>query len=395
MADRYWVGGSALGNWTTSNTAPWRSTPGASFSGSQSGNTVTFSNLQGTIAVGHYVYVNGYASTTIASNLVFNPDGTSGSFRTAASRTISTKGMCTHSSNTGVSVPGTADSVYLTAGSCYLDGNVTYAIGSVYTITNLNMDGFKGGAIDFGLVSPSYSLFFTGTITFPYNTGANIYSAFFDLRSGATINNNGNTTLNSGDMLNNVNYQVNGITPPANIIAYEVSLKGAVNLSNRTITAVVTYALTGATVTPGTSKLITQNYYSYSVNASTLYDVEGLNIDGTVFLYSDADGLICNSITMPTSGTTYTDLVINNTSTKYLNYQSPDLYNGTFRIISISGTTKTLTKIGGGSVMLQINSAQDITFLPANTFFTVGADYTTGGFNGTNLRPSPNPLNFV
>jgi hypothetical protein len=301
--------------------------------------------------------------------------------------------MCTHSSNTGVSVPVAADSVFFTAGSSYLDGYIYEGDASTKTITNLNMDGFRG-YVNVGIYSGSASLVVTGAITWPYNTGGAL-AVYIDLRSTTTINNNGNTTLNSGDILTGVGYQVNGIIPPANIIAYDIVFKGAVNLSNRTITATITYTDVGTTLTPGTSKLITQNYYPASVNAYTLYDVEGLNTDGTVFFYSDANGLTCNSITMPTNGATYTDLVVDNTSTKYLNYQSPELHSGTFRILSVTGTAKTITKTGGGSVMLQINTAQDVNFSPANTFFTVGADYPATGFLFSNIRPSPNPLNFV
>jgi len=91
------------------------------------------------------------------------------------------------------------------------------------------------------------------------------------------------------------------------------------------------------------------------------------------------------------------ELALNNTTTKYLTFQSPNLDSNYFvyRIRSNDGSPKTLTKSGGGSVMLQINTAQDITFSPANTFFTVGADYPATGFLSSNIRPSPNPLNFV
>jgi hypothetical protein len=299
--------------------------------------------------------------------------------------------MCTHSSNTGSSVPGLEDSVFFTAGSAYLDGLIYDEDATVKTITNLNMDGFRG-FFQVGYYITPFSLVVTGTITWPYNTGAYI-GAYIDLRSGTTINNNGNTAAQLNASLNGLYYQVDGIIPPANIIASNVLFKGAVNLSNRTITALGIYSGAGTTVTPGTSKLICGAYNSDSVNAKTLYDVEGLVPDYIGF-FSAVDGLICNSITIP-ANSTYVELALNNTTTKYLTFQSPNLYIGTFRILSNTGTPKTLTKSDGGSVMLQINAAQDITFLPANTFFTVGADYTTGGFGSTNLRPSPNPLNFV
>ena len=399
MADRYWVGGSVLGEWTPTNTLPWRSTAGASFSGSQSGNIVTFSNLQGTIAVGHYVYVSGYANTTIASNLVFNPNGTSGSFRTAASRTISETGMCTHSSNTGLSVPVAADSVFFTAGSSYLDGYINQSAPSptITTITNLNMNGFRGAATNFGYQYDIFSLVVTGTITWPYNT-EDYLSAYIDLRSTTTINNNGNTTINYGDTLYGVSYQVNGIIPPDNIIGQEVLLRGTVNLSNRIITAGLVSTYPGTTLTPGTSKLITQAYYAESVNALTLYDVEGLKRDGAVYFNTYLSGLgtlvINNSLTIPTTEP-YAEVVIGPISVKNFKMQASDLTN-VINTYVFNGNNSTITKTGGGSVMIQATNVAGGTFLPANTFFTVAYDFSAPGMYGnTNLRPSPSPLNFV
>jgi len=221
MADRYWVGGAKLGEWTASNTAPWRSTPGASFSGSQSGNIVTFSDLKGTIANGHYLYINFENNVQINSNITYTnaPTNTSGYFSVSGvNRNIFETGMCTHSSNTGLSVPVAADSVFFTAGSSYLDGYIYEGDAAVKTITNLNMDGFRA-YINVGYYDTPFSLVVTGAITWPYNTGAYI-GAYIDLRSGTTINNNGNTiTEVQASSLGGLYYQVNGIIPPANILA--------------------------------------------------------------------------------------------------------------------------------------------------------------------------------
>ena len=396
MADRYWVGGAKLGEWTPTNTLPWRSTAGASFSGTQSGFVVTFTDLKGTIANGHYVYVNGQTNTTISSAITYtnSPTNTSGYFSVAASRTLSARGMCTHSSNTGVSVPVAADSVFFTAGSAYLSQEVIQSAPSAHTttITNLNMDGFRGGAFIGTEYTGYYTITVTGTITWPFNTGAYGYAAI-TLNSGTTINNNGNTNIDSGGFLYNVSYLVNGTTPPANILAGSLEFTGAVNLSSRTISAYQVYARSGTTLTPGTSKLICQTYDADSNNAKTLYDVEALLFDSYVSFYAPLSGMTFNSITLPTTGINgYLNLT--NATTKYLNVQAPDVFSNVGYSSQIDNST--ITKSGGGSVMLQVSYVTGSTFLPANTFFTVGADFSEYGvYNNTNIRPSPSPLNFV
>lgn len=397
MADRYWVGGIALGEWTPTNTAPWRSTPGASFSGTQSGFIVTFTDLKGTIAVGHHVYVEGYANTVISPSVITytnSPTNTEGYFYSSVSRNISVRGMCAHSSNTGLSVPVAADSVFFTEGSAYYDQYIQQSIpsGQTVTITNLNMNGFRASIL-LGVYDDYYSLIVTGNITWPYETGAYV-QALISLRSTTTINNNGNTDNGPGSFLEGINYSVNGFTPPENIIAGYLKFNGAVNLSNRTIRAFEILSDVGTSITAGTSKLICRVYESNSASARTLYDIEA-SVYGTVtqFIYSANATLTCNSITVPSTGE-YTELLLNTVTLNKLNMQSPNVGASPFYSQFEGFPGRTVTKTGGGPVMLQVDEVRNVTFSPANTFFSVGKDFKVG-FGNTNIRPSPNPLNFV
>ena len=399
MATKYWVGGAAIGTWTSSNTTPWRSTPGASFSGTQSGYVVTFSNLKGTIDYGHYVYVTAIASAIINSAITYtnSPTNTAGYFNINTPRTLTARAMCTASSNVAVSAPSTLDTVIFDAGSAYTSSIVNQSLTGPYTITNLNMDGFRGVANNFG-ENGIYYMKVTGTITWPYNTGASI-DAWINLASGTIINNNGNTNLANSSELSGVNYLAESITVPANVLAYRLTLNGAVNLSNRTIAVENLIANVGTTLTPGTSTVKCTYFTSASANAKTLNNVETVAVSYTNVFYSDVPGLVVNSLTATTftddlGGSSFGDVYLDNTTVKYINVQNPNFSIGG-GIYSSSGTPVTVTKSGGGSVMLQVLGVGSINFSPANTFFSVGMDFTDPVFASTNIRPSPSPLNFV
>jgi hypothetical protein len=420
MANRYWVGGGFLGEWTPTNRAPWRTTPGASFSGIATadpgvGSRITFTNLKGLIANTHYLYNVTFPGFTarIASAITYtnSPANTEGYFAFTSTNTVllnTELAICAHSSDTGVDVPTSVDSVYLDAGSAYIGQEVKQSgprPGSV-TILDLNMNGFRGTASLGQQFSISYALNVRNSITWPYNTGADGYALISLLNTynpaGTTIINNGNT-LPTG-FLAGVEYRISGFTPPVNIIAAVVILNGTINLSDRTIISKTIFANESTSViTPGTSTLITNTYVSNDNTATnTINNVIGLSTN-TASGYSVVNtGLIHNTITIlqtpPESLIPFSSSFDVDAPCTYnnLNMQFSDLV---FIDSSIKAQdTVTLTKSisqGVRPYMLQVREIQNVNFSPTRTAFVVGADFNSGRYTGTNIRPSPNPLNFL
>jgi hypothetical protein len=419
MADRYWVGGNTISLTWSNSLLPWRASPGSSFNGTQGGpptnNTlrIDFVDLAGPIANGHTLYIVSISGPagTVAGLTFTDAEQTEGYFFVTTSRSLQTRrAMYTAPGSTaGVSVPVAGDTAYFTAGSGYRTGG-TISLDTNRTVGALDLDGFRGvlrlGTGGFGFFN---QLTVNGNIRWP-NTGLTVLlDAFIKLVppstgiAGSTIDNNGITTVDTN--LETVIYSVDGFTPPDNIIAGSVTFIGTVNLSNKTIISKNINAVNATLINPGTSTLICN---SYSVDTfdtiavKNLHNVEALYtvVDNYAFYTQETAGFVYNSLGIVQPEEIYSTMTTESCTVNTLNFKSSvtPQYGNTSLYGNTPGST-TITKSTAQNtnpVFLQIGDVYGIIFQPPNTFFTVGADFSRfSAHSNTNLRPSPNPLNFL
>jgi hypothetical protein len=253
-------------------------------------------------------------------------------------------------------------------------------------IHSLNMNGFRGACYIGQLSYNNSTLTVNNAITLPANNTRP--TVFIKLTATTTINNNGFSDPNTMYIA----YYANGITVPDNIICRVLYLQNSVNLSNKTIIANTVYAETGSTITPGTSTIKMYLYYPDSVNGRTLYNVEPIKVSGS-YRFGTPTGvttpLVFNSFVVPSEGGNQSFVYLRNVTVNKFVFQRPWTSLLDQRIQS-----STITKSGVSPVMIQAKNVSTSTFSPVNTFFSVGKDFTNIA-SVVNLRPSPNPLNFL
>jgi len=420
MATKYWVGGSGI--WSATNTANWRLVSGsASFSGARASGvtTVTFTGLVGTIVAGDIILLNGVNKGAVAAipNVVFtnSPTNTAGYFSSTTSTVILSSGLTT-SAGTASAVPTTGDAIIFNQYSMYSNNVVDYDSSYGPALASLNFTGMRGTIYTTGASSVSLVPSVSGLITFPVAASGVYPNAFYILLTNTTtINNNGTTTFTLNSMSSSIIYYVNGLTNlPTNIIANALDIQDSattLSLGSATYILFEFYSLLRpASMNAGTSNIIAA---SFSGNNATYNNVT-IDLNIGAFISNAAVGYVYDSniynvlsiingnmLPASTNGYVYFDNASTQTANKF------NLLVSTDNSLSMTAysTTATLTQTNSKPVYIQgtlpsstlanFAGIWGMTFNPANTFFSVGDDYSNSSPPNVRLRPSPSPLNFV